>query len=287
VTLVPVPPDARRARRHPAAIAGLYAWQSALALLVAGPAASLVGGAYANDPRGDGPLFAPGSRALLDFLWHEQHGIRAVSAFGQSMLVVAAVAGLVPMGATLVALAHGTPDGQRAGFARSLARGLRAFPALFALLVALALVMLVLGFLGFAVSDVVEAWCHKAWGEAFAQTVAAVAVVPVLLLASVVVVLVDMARAAVARFEASAGRALAYGLVALQAAPLALWWSWAWRWVVSLVPVAAALLLHQAPLLVLVLIHQAAVLARVTLRASWWARALRGIDDGRSPLTPG
>jgi hypothetical protein len=286
VTLVALPPDARRARRHPRALAGLYAWQSVLALVVAGPAASLVGGAYGSDPRGDGPLFAAGSRALLDLLWHEQHGIRAVGALGQTVLVVAAVAGLVPVGAVLAALACGTPDGHRAGFARSMERGLRAFPALLALLVGLALVALVLGFFGFAVADVVEAWCHKGWGEPVAQTVGAIAVVPVLLLGSLVLVLVDMARAAVVRFEVGAGRSLAYGLVALRAAPLALWWSWAWRWVVSLVPVVVALLLHQAPLIVLLLLHQAAVIARVALRASWWARTLRGIDDGRSPALP-
>jgi hypothetical protein len=294
IALCPAP--ARRARRHPLTILALYAYQSALALCAALPAASLARAAYGNDPRGDAALWAPGGRALLDFLWHEQHGLGAAWSTAEGVLVVAFVAGLVPTAATFVAIAFETSSGRRLGFARSVAEALRIFPAMLALLVVAASLLALLALGGFAASDVVEAWCHEAWGEAAAEKVAAAAVAPLVLAASVVGVVEDMARAAVVRFGVGAWRGLALGVAAFMRAPVALWWSWAWRWLASLAPVAGVALVETGarvgPVLILALLHQAAILARVAIRVSWWATALRDIDaDAPSPeatpATPG
>ncbi len=272
---------------------GLYAWQSTLALLVAAPAASLARTAYGHDPRGDAPLWASqgdGGRALLDFLWHEQHGIGAIGSTAQSVLLFALVAGLVPMAAAHVAIAYAANDRSRVGLARSIARGLRAFPAMLILLGVTGAVLVVVALSGVMVNEVVEAWCHARWGEAHAQQVAAVAIVPLLGAASVVAVVHDLARAAVVRFTTGAWRGLSFGVAAFRRAPLALWWSWAWRALASLVPVAAAaFVVGRGPsrvgpvallVVLLAVLHQAVVLSRVAIRVSWWARALRAVDAG-------
>ncbi len=289
-TLLPLPAPARRARRHPWAILALYAWQSALALLAAVPAASLARAAYGNDPRGDAALWAPGGRALLDFLWHEQHALAVAGSLAEVVLFAALVAGLVPTAAALVSLCFANRDGRRAGFVRSFAEGLKSFPALLLLLVAAGVLLAILALCGFAADEVVESWCHGAWGDATAQTVGAAAVLPVLVAASVVLVVQDMARAAVVRFTAGAWRGLAVGIGAFLRAPLALWWAWAWRGLASLLPVAAVAFVVDGGtrgwpglLLWLALAHQAVVFVRVVLRVSWWARALRSVDAG-SPL---
>jgi hypothetical protein len=68
-------------------------------------------------------------------------------------------------------------------------------------------------------------------------------------------------------------------------APAALAWSWAWRALASLAPIVAAAWAADrlggrggAALFALLVLHQAVVLARVGLRASWLARALRAVD---------
>jgi hypothetical protein len=278
--------DDRRARRHPLAILGVYAWQAALGLLVAAPVASLARAAYGNDPRGDGPLWTPGGHALLDFLTHERHAIAVAGSGAQVALVVGLVGGLLPTGAALVAMTYRGQDAPRAGLPSSLAAAVRLFPAMLVLLVAGAVVLALLALLGMGVADVVESWGHGAFGEALSEQVAAVALVPVLLAASVVLVVGDLSRAAIVRFEARAWRGIACGVAEFARAPVSLWWSWAWRGLVSIVlaVAGAALALGTWPVWLLVLLHQTIVLARVTVRVSWWSRTLRQPIE---PVTPG
>src|SRR5260221_8918144 len=102
----------------------------------------------------------------------------------------------------------------------------------------------------------------------------------------------DLARRAVVRFRLSAFRALALATRSFRRTPASLCWSWGWRALVSLAPVAAAAALAEGiggrggiALVVLALVHQAVVLARVALRASWLARAVRVVDG--APATGG
>jgi hypothetical protein len=283
--LVLVTTAAMRARRHPRALLGVWAWETALALLAAWPAAAMVRAAYGGDPAGDAPLWAPGGHALVDFLWHEQHALRGLAGGAGIVLVAGAVAGLVPVAALMVAIGYATRDRRAAGFVRSLGEGLRAFPPMIVLLLVTGLAEgLVVG-AGAGLSHLTESWAHPGMGEARAQQLEGAVLLVCLLLASCVGVVHDLARAAVVRFRVRGLRALALGARTFRLAPASLWWSWAWRWAASLAPVMAAALVASrlggrggVALFFLALLHQAVVLGRVALRASWLAKALRAVD---------
>ena len=127
-----------RARRHPRAIVGLWAWETVLALLVGWPAAGLAHAAWSGDPHGDAPLWAPGGHALLDWLWHDAHALSSLSHSAMLALGIGAVAGLVPATALMITLAYATRDRRATGLARAAFAGrLRVFPAMLLLLLPL------------------------------------------------------------------------------------------------------------------------------------------------------
>lgn len=279
--LVLLVPQAMRARRHPRAIAGVWAWETVLALLASGPTAVLARAAG----HGDGPLWTAGGHALLDWLWHDIHGLRALLSGAEMVLVLAAIAGLVPMAALMAALTYARRDRRAAGFVQSLAAGSRAFPPMVLLLVLVevlqALVVLAGGGLAFAV----ERWAHAGLGEARAEQVEGAVFLLFLTAASLVGVMHDLARAAVVRFRVTWIRALGLGARTLRASPVVLWWSWAWRALASVAPVLAVSAVASKiggrggfALGFLFALHQSVVGLRVGLRASWLARALRAVD---------
>jgi hypothetical protein len=281
--LVLVATASMRARRHPRAVLAVWAWESVLALLASWPAASLVRAVYGSDPRGDAPLWTPGGHALLDFALHEQHGLRGVTTGATLVLVIGAVAGLVPMAALMTSIAYATRDRRTAGFIRSVTEGLRHFrPMLVLLVIASVAQALVLG-LGAAAGSLVDSWAHG-MGEARAEQLDGLVVALFLLVASAVGVAHDLARAAVVRFDVRGARAVMLGVRTLRLSPLPLWWSWAWRALASVAPVVAVAAVagvggHGAAAFVFLLVlHQSVVLARVALRASWLAKALRVVD---------
>jgi hypothetical protein len=278
-----------RARRHPLAILGVWAWQTVVAWFAGWPAACLVRAAYGNDPRGDAPLWLPGSDALLDFLWRDWHGVSAAARAAAVVLVTGAVAGLVPMAALMVAIA-GAGEGPKVGFARGVGDALRAVPAMLLLLVTVTAAQALVVGAGALAGAVAETLTHAALGEAHAQELSAALCLPFLALAAAIGVTHDLARAAVVSRAAGGMRALVVGAKEFAAAPVSLGWSWAWRAIAALAPVivagAAASRLGGrggAALLLLALLHQAAVLARVALRASWLATALRRVPAQRTP----
>ena len=283
--LVLVTTPAVRARRHPRAIAAMWAWQTLLALLASLPATALAKAAWRGDLGGDAPLWAPGSHALLDWLWHDAHGVRALLSASEIVLALGAVAGLVPMAAMMIALTYATRDRKAAGFVRSVGGGMRVFLPMFVLLIVAGLLQgLVVG-VGGLLGYLVEAWAHAGLGEARAQQLEGVVLVVFLGVASAVGVVHDLARAAVVRFKVRGLRAFALGVRTFRLAPLSLWWSWAWRALASIAPVlAAAAVAGQLGgrgglgLAFLFVLHQSVVVARIALRTSWLARALRAVD---------
>jgi len=274
-----------RARRHPRAVLAVWAWESALALLASWPAASLVRAVYGDDPRGDAPLWTPGGHALLDFVLHEQHGLRGAMTGATLVLVVGAVAGLVPMTALMTSIAFATRDRRAAGFIRCVTEGLRHFRRMLVLLVIASVVQALVIGAGSGLGSVVEGWAHG-MGEPRAQQLEGLVLAVFLLAASAVGVAHDLARAAVVRFDVRGLRALALGVRTLRLSPLPLWWSWAWRALASVAPVVAVAAVAGrlggspgvAALVFLLVLHQSVVLARVALRASWLAKALRAVD---------
>jgi hypothetical protein len=282
--LVLVTTASMRARRHPRAVLAVWAWESLLALLASWPAASLVRAVYGSDPRGDAPLWTPGGHALLDFVLHEEHGLRGVTTGAILVLVIGAVAGLVPMAALMTSIAYATRDRHAVGFVRSVTEGLRHFrPMLVLLVIASVAQALVVG-LGAAAGSLVEGWAHG-MGEARAGQLEGLVLALFLLGASAVGVAHDLARAAVVRFDVRGVRGVMLGVRTLRLSPLPLWWSWAWRGLASVAPVVAVAAVAgrlgsggAVAFVFLLVLHQSVVLARVALRASWLAKALRAVD---------
>jgi hypothetical protein len=274
-----------RARIHPAAIAGVWAWQTTFALLAAYPAAALVGAVYGNDPRGDAPLGASGALALLDFLRVNIHGLRA-AAGGTALVTVAAVlTGLLPLAALMTTMAHATHGGHRIGAARAIGGAVGSGRALAGLLVGVGAAEVLAVAAAVILGEVAEGSAHAWLGEARAQMLAIAIGTVALVPACAIGVVHDLARAAVVRLQLGTLGAWIAGYRSFRDAPIALAWSWAWRALASLAPVAVVALLADRlswrggwALVTLAVLHQAVVLIRVALRASWLAKALRTVD---------
>jgi len=274
-----------RARRSPLSIAGLWLWQTSLALLASLPAAALARAAWRGDPEGDGPLWAPGAHALIDWLWHDWHGVRAVYGGAEVVLLVGAVVGLIPTTALMIEMAYVKRGRASAGLVPSLAGGLRAWPSMLLLLFVSGLVQALMLGLGAGLAHLVERGAHGGMGEARAEQIEGVVLLVVVALVSAVGVAHDLGRAAIVRFDVRGLRAFGLGLRTLRRSPVALWWSWAWRAFagVTLIVIGGVMASRLGgrgglALLVLALLHQAVVVSRVALRASWLARALRAVD---------
>jgi hypothetical protein len=130
---------------------------------------------------------------------------------------------------------------------------------------------------------VVEGLAHARLGEGPAQLAQGCVAVPFLLGVSIVGVVHDLARAAVVRAGVGALRGVVLGARTFGGARVAWWWAWAWRETAGLAVLAAGAAgagrlggRGGAALVALALVHQLSVLARVALRASWLAQALRG-----------
>jgi hypothetical protein len=278
--------DAMRARRHPRAVVGLWAWETALALLASAPAAALVGASWGNGPGGDAALWAPGGRALVDLFVRQAAGVHAATMAAALVLVAGAVAGLAPMAALLTAIAYATRARRPVGFARAMGEGLRLFPSMALLLVVVTIAQALVAGVGLAAGSMVESWAHAGMGEARAQQLQGLVLLLFAAGVAALGVLHDLSRAAVVRFRVGGGRGLVLGARTLRLAPATMTWSWAWRALAALAPVLAAAWLTGrlggrpgAALVAVFGLHQAVIAARVALRASWLARALRAVDQ--------
>ncbi len=267
-----------RARAHLRAISAMCAWQAAMALLAAWPAASLVRTAYASDPRGDAALWEPGGLALLDLLWHAMGAATATADGALLLLIVTAVAGWVPLAALMVALSR--PHG-RTSAPLVFYKALRVLPAFAkcALLV-LAAQAATLG-AGAFLGQLAQGWTRPHYGEAPAQLLEIAAFVPFSLVALGLGLGHDLARATIVVRGADTVTGLVEGFRLLRRSPVLLSGAWAWRAVGSLVPIGAAAWVAShlgrgtAALLAVTVAHQAAAFLRVVLRASWLACGLR------------
>jgi hypothetical protein len=281
--LFPAPTSAIRARLHPWALVGVWAWESAIALAASWPAASLVQAAYGGHARGDGPLWDAGGHVLLDLMWHEAPALSAITRAAALSLAFALVAGLVPLASMMTALAYETRHARHAGLARSIAAGIRTFAPFAALLVLFGLAEGIAVGAGMGASTLVEGLAHVRLGEGPALLTEGCVAVPFLLGVSIVGVMHDLARAAVVRTGVGALRGAVIGARTFGAAGLSWWWAWAWRQAAGLAVLAAGAAAAGRlggrggmALLGLALVHQLGVFLRVALRASWLARALRG-----------
>jgi hypothetical protein len=283
--IIPLPASSIHARSRPRTLIGVWAWESALSLVGAMPAVALVRAAYARHSTGDAPLWEPGALPLLGLLSREANGVRAATTTAALVLVLAAVAGLVPLAALMISMSSATREGRAIGGARTVEGALRVFRPLGVLLVVIGVGQgLVVG-AALLLGEGAQSWTHTFLGEARSQQLAIALGATALLGAVALGVVHDLARAAVVRFELGAITALVFGARALRQAPIAVTWSWVWRFLASLAPLAAVALLADriggrggVALVVLAVLHQSVVLSRVALRASWLAKAIRTVD---------
>jgi hypothetical protein len=283
--VVPLAVSSIRARRRPGAVVGVWAWQSVLALVGSWPAVALVRASYGRSPSGDAPLWDAGSLPLLSLLSREANGIRAATGAASAILVLGVLAGLVPLAAMMVSIGNTTRDKTGIGVASAVGRAVAVFRPFGLLLLAVTLAQGLVAAAAFLLGQLVEAWTHRALGEAHAQALG-IAVGAALIPCVVVLgVLHDLARAAVVRLGLRPFQALVAGAEILRAAPRTLTWSWGWRALAAAAPVFAVAALADRTggrggfaLFVLAALHQMVVLARVALRASWLAKSLRSVE---------
>jgi hypothetical protein len=282
---IPLASSSVRARARPRAVIGVWAWETALSLMGSLPAVALVRSAYGRHPRGDAPLWDAGALPLLGLLSREANGVRAATTTAAVALLLGATLGLVPMAALMVSISTATRDGRAIGGAQTAHGALRVLRPLAVLLLVVGLGQGVVVGCAFLLGAGAQSWAHRSLGEALAQQLALALGAAVMLGAVALGVTQDLARAAVVRFELGAMRALGVGASALRHAPFAVSWSWAWRTAASAAPIVAVAWLADriggrggVALVVLAALHQCVILARVALRASWLAKAIRTVD---------
>jgi hypothetical protein len=276
------------ARRCPGWIAATWAWQAGLALVVAWPAASIAGEAFGRDPRGDGPLWDPGGLPLLVFLSRDAHAVRGVLNLAGIVLVGAAVAGLLPAAALMIAMSDAAADRtRRRSISFVWARAARAFPALAILLGVVTLVESSAAGGAWLGIKLIDVWAHDAWGEARAEAIEmALALAALVPLAAVLGVVHDLARASVVRYRVGAARALFLGARAFRLTPWSLSWAWAWRaglaWGVLLPAAALADAVGSrsgGALVLIACVHESTIGVRAAIHASWMAKALGWVNE--------
>jgi hypothetical protein len=273
-----------RARRCPRALAATWAWQAALGLLVAWPAASLVGRTFGGDPRADAALWDAGGHPLLVLLTRHAQAVRAQVALASIVLVFVAVAGSFPTGALMAAMLDATRARWRAASAYAFARAVRAFPALTTLLVlAVAAQGAVAGAAWIAVK-VADLYVRGVLTERAADSIEVFVAIAFAPLVVALAVLHDLSRAAAVRFRVGAIRAAMLGVVTLRRVPWSTLWGWSWRQGASLATLLGASAAAGAlggrgglALVALAIVHQATIAVRIAFRASWLARALRTV----------
>jgi hypothetical protein len=99
-----------RARHRPRTVIALWLWETLLALGLAWPIASVVGGAYGGHPRGDAVLWDRGGFALVDLALRSTSALRAIGTSAVIVTLIAAIGGLFPASAALTSIAFTTRE---------------------------------------------------------------------------------------------------------------------------------------------------------------------------------
>lgn len=273
-----------RARRRPRTVVLVWLYEVVVGVIIAAPFSSYVRSIYGNHPDGDAPLFAEGGTDLVAFLADGKQAI--ASMFSQNALVflVAYILSVVPLALLLMSVAHTTADLRAPPLRQLWPRVVPSVPPMLVLLGAMTIVQgILVAFALFVGPKIGDAFSDS--GEARSDQISAVATLFLLLIPASAGVVHDLARAAIVRFRQTAFSALKMGARTFAKKPGRLLWSWLWRSGASLLPVIAAAMLSTRvtarggfALLAMFLVHQAVILARVALRASWLARAMRAVD---------
>jgi len=289
--LVLLATQAMRARRRAVAIAFVWAWELAWGAAIAWPVARVVKAAYGDNPAGDMVLFRPGSLELIDLVWHAHLAPSALIGHWTVLVPVALVSGLFPLAALITSIAYTTRSLGAPPLGALARRALAALPAFATLLLFASVVQMVVVGLAFAIGSGLADSLTPSLGEALAQQLAILLAAPFIVASAGIGIVHDLSRAAVVRFRVPAVRASALAWNAFRRHPLSGYWSWIWRTGAGWVPVLAGSVVASrlggregVPLLLLAAMHQLVMGARVALRASWLAKALRKVDHAHRVL---
>jgi hypothetical protein len=265
--------------RRPGVVAVYWLYRVLVALLLAGPFAAIAGRVTSGYPRGDATLFDRGGVMLLEAGRVAQPLVSAIAAQTSAIALAAAVIGLVPMAALVVALGH---QG-RLSLAALLARATERIGTL-ALLLGVALlleVVVALASLLLGESLVARLALTEPRADHVRLATAALAVCAVL----TVGVLHDLARVAAVHRRIGFYGACVAALSAFRYAGLRALGSYAVRAVLAAAVLAIAVMLvsdlrleRTGSVALAWVVHQAALLAAVACRASWLAAAMRLVE---------
>jgi len=285
--------NSMRARHRPRTVVALWLWESLLALGLAWPIASVVSGAYGRHPRGDAVLWDRGGFALVDLALRSTSALRALGASAAIVVLIAAIGGLFPASAALTSIAYTTRERTPPRLRDLVGRATRASRS-FALLLLMTTILqaLLLG-AGYWFGSVATYYVTPRAGVVRGEEVGWIVIALFGVLALVCGVTQDLARAAVVRFRVEGVHGFALGMNVVRRGAVAVVWSWAWRGGVGAALLVVGSVVAErfggqggGALVALAVVHQSIVVARVALRASWLAKALRAVDNAHRVVRP-
>jgi hypothetical protein len=284
-----------RARERPRAVILVYLWELAWALLVATPIHAWAKRSWGAHPDGDAVLFRAGARELSTWFGGGDEAASVVVRTTLLLLFVGAIAGQVPLAALVAALIR------RIRATQALAVGVRAWLPLCGVLFLATFVELLLIGGGMFAATAIDHSLRERMGDARAFGVRLAVFAFFVVLASLVGVVADLARVAVARDVAEqdpdaeprsgltvlrAGLGVAFSTMRRRFGTAFIGWSW--RMILGVLLLGIAWVIGSMVggrggivLLLLFLLHQGIVFVRTALRASWLAHALRLTSDQR------
>jgi hypothetical protein len=283
---IPPPSDGKlvAARRRPTAIVALWVLELGVAWVLASPWVETVSSVFGHHPDGDRALFwEPGHQFLTDVYIRYSS---VISALFRST-IVGLTAWFLVSGVALGALMAALSDDARPSLRHAFSRAGETFGRLLLVQIAsLAATCVVLGLFGVLPAMLLSSRTER-WSSPHAAFVVTLAPVIVAGLASLALCAVaDLARALVVRHGVAGTRAIVLAAKSPRAA-LSLLGLSVPRWVASAgaIGFAAAFASASSSILLVAIAHQLAALARVGLRASVLARALRVSDVVMAPAS--
>lgn len=286
--------NSMRARRRPLAIVLLWGWQTAFTALVAWPVAAMVASYYGRHPFDDAPLWERGGLPVTDLAFELRGMVTPLVTLLTLVFFLAALTELLPIGALLSSIGYVTRSRRPPSLRVSMSRAVSALGVLVSLFAVASLVEAALVGLAFLAGSSVSDAAANRLGEARADQLGLLTGLALIGVAAVVGVVHDLARAATMRYRVGHLRAWQFALNTFVRGPLAVLWSWAWRGIAGWAPVAVGALVAArvggragGALLALAVVHQLVLGARVSLRASWLAAAMRAVDQAHKRVRLG
>lgn len=284
-----------RARERPRAIVLLYVWELLWALIVAAPIHSWAKRSWGAHPDGDAVLFNAGARELSTWFGAADDAASVVVRVTLLLLVVGAVFGQIPLGALVATLIR------RIRVPQALAVGVRAWMPLCGVLLLATFVEVLVVVGGMFAATAIDHALRDRMGDARAFGIRLAVFAFFIVLASLVGVVADLARVAVARDVAEQDSdaeprsgftvlrsSLGIALSTMRRRFGAAFIGWTWRTVLGVMLLGLAWAIGSlvggrggVVLVLLFLLHQGIVFLRTALRASWLAHALRLTSEQR------